>query len=590
LKLPAAQVGAPVGARRATWPLDRLPRVSPLWLLVIPVVATVLGLLATVFWLSFLQGQPGTPDAYFTLENYVKLYADPFVLTALTNTLGFGLTSVCVGLAFGLAIAWLVERTSLPAKPLIYTLMTLGLLIPSFFLAMGWLFLLHPRIGLINQWIMALTGVTEAPFNVQTVVGMGWVHGLSMAPLAFILTSASFRAMDPALEEAALVNGASFPQMLRRVFLPLAFPGILSAVLYIFTITLASFDVPAILGLSNRVFTFSTFVYFKKAGAGDAFPDYGPTAAMSVLMVVVAIALSSWYGNVIKKAEQYQVVTGKGYRPHQIELGGWALAAWAFVALYFLLSKILPLLLLLWAAGLPFFQQVSVAALGRLSFQNFANIPFDMVARGASNTAILMLVVPTLTLLVSFGFSWLIVRARSRLSGALDFFAFLPHAVPEIIFGVGALFVALFLLKGVPLYGSLALFVIVYVVVRLSFGTRLLNSTLIQIHRELVEAAAISGAGGLHIARRVLAPLVWPALVNGWLWIALLTYRELTLASVLYSRDTLTLSLVVWTLWNAGKDGIAAAISVLLLACLAPLALLYFAVSRRHLPGGGLAR
>jgi iron(III) transport system permease protein len=586
VKQPAVRVGTAPIARLGV----ALPSINPLWLLVVPVVVTVCGLLVTVFWLSFLQGQPGTPDAYFTLENYVKLYADPFVLTALANTIGFGLTSMCVGLAFGLAIAWLVERTDLPAKPLIFTCMTVGLLIPSFFLAMGWLFLLHPRIGLINQAIMALTGLAEGPFNVQTVVGMGWVHGLSMAPLAFILTSASFRAMDPALEEAAVVHGASFRQMMRRVFLPLAFPGILSALLYIFTITLASFDVPAILGLSNRVFTFSTFVYYKRAGAGEAFPDYGPTAAMSVLMVAVAIGLSYWYGSILRRADQYQVVTGKGYRPHMVGLGRWKLAAWGFVAGYFLLAQIMPLLLLAWAAGLPFFQPVSVAALGRLSLQNFASIPFDILARGATTTAILMIVVPTLTLLASFGFSWLIVRSRSRLSGALDFFAFLPHAVPEIIFGVGALFVALFLLKGVPLYGSLVLFVIVYVVVRLSFGTRLLNSTLIQIHRELTEAAAVSGASGLHTARRVLAPLVLPALLNGWLWIALLTYRELTLASVLYSRDTLTLSLVVFTLWNAGKDGVAAAISLLLLCCLAPLALLYFAVGRRQIAGGGAAR
>jgi iron(III) transport system permease protein len=171
----------------------------------------------------------------------------------------------------------------------------------------------------------------------------------------------------------------------------------------------------------------------------------------------------------------------------------------------------------------------------------------------------------------------------------VDFFAFLPHAVPEIIFGVGALFVTLFVLKGVPLYGSVALLAIVYVVVRLSFGTRLLNSALIQIHRELEEAGAVSGAGGLTIARRVLAPLVWPALLNGWLWMALLTYRELTLATVLFSRDNITVSVVVWSMWNAGNLGVAAAITLIVLCGLAPLATAYWVLGRRQVPGAPAA-
>ena len=554
---------------------------NPLWLLILPVVLIIVGLLCTVFWLSFIAGLPGTPEARWTLQNYLKLYADPFVVTALSNTLAFALITVAVSLFFGVSLAWLVERTDLPGKSAIYTVISLSLLLPGFFLAMGWLFLLHPRIGMVNRWIMAFTGAAQAPFNITSIVGMGWVQGLSLASLAFILTSASFRSMDPALEEAATIHGASFGQMLRRVFLPLMRPGILASALYVFTIAIASFDTPAILGLSNRIYTFSTFVYAQTV-TGESLPDYGPTAAMSALMVVIALALSYWYGGIIRRANRYQVVTGKGYRPRQYELGRWTAPAWIFVGLYLLLSKILPLLLLIWAASLPFFQPPSAQAWNAMSLQNFRNIPLDLLARGATNTAILMAFVPTAALLASFGFSWMVVRSRSRLSAVLDFFAFLPHAVPGIIFGVGALFVSLFVLKGLPLYGSVTLLAIVYAVERLSFGTRVLNTAFIQIHPELEEAATISGASGLRTARSILAPLVWPALLNGWLWMALMTYRELTVATVLFTPKNITLPVVVWNIWISGNYGVASAITLVLLACLIPLILAYYAVGKRY--------
>ncbi|HLQ31466.1 MAG TPA: ABC transporter permease subunit, partial [Chloroflexota bacterium] len=365
-------------------------------------------------------------------------------------------------------------------------------------------------------------------------------------------------------------------------------PAVLGSALYIFTIAFASFDVPAIIGWSNRLYTFSTFVYAKSTTA-EGLPDYGATAAMSSLLVVVAILCSWWYGRVIKRANQYQVVTGKGYRPRLHALGRWRPLAWLWVGGYFAVSKLLPLLLTIWAAGMPFFQPPSLRAVSALSLRNFQRIPMDVLGRGAWHTALLMICVPTGALLLSAGFSWAITRWRSRWRLALDFFAFLPHAVPNIIFGVGALFVALFLLKGFALYGSLALLAIVYVVVRLSIGTRLLNGALLQVHHELEEAAALSGASGLTTARAVVAPLLWPALLNGWLWIALETYRELTLASVLYSPENITLPVVIWSVWTSGNLGVAAALGLVLLCCLAPLVVLYWTVGRRRAIGGRAA-
>ena len=180
--------------------------------------------LALVFWISFVHGAPDDPAKTYTLENYRTVIADERTYTVLWNTFGFSFASLSVAFAFGVPAAWLVERTNIRGKAAIFTMMTVGLLIPTFVSAMGWLFLLHPRIGLVNVWIMDLFGLREGPINILSVPGMGWVEGLAIAPLAFIMTAAVFKAMDPALEEAANMSGARASRTLRAITLPLAWP------------------------------------------------------------------------------------------------------------------------------------------------------------------------------------------------------------------------------------------------------------------------------------------------------------------------------------------------------------------------------
>jgi iron(III) transport system permease protein len=163
-----------------------------------------------------------------------------------------------------------------------------------------------------------------------------------------------------------------------------------------------------------------------------------------------------------------------------------------------------------------------------------------------------------------------------------DFIAFLPHAVPSIIFGVGALLLALFVLqRAVPLMGTIWILLIVFVAARLSYGTRMTNSTLIQIHKDLEDSARMSGAAIGGVMTRVIVPLLAPTLIYAWLWIALLTFRELTLAVVLTSRGNITLPVVVWSMWLNGGLGRASAIALLLLALMVPIVVLYWIVTRR---------
>jgi iron(III) transport system permease protein len=369
---------------------------------------------------------------------------------------------------------------------------------------------------------------------------------------------------------------------MRRVTLPLAWPGILAALIYILTLALATFDVPAILGLGNRVYMLSTYIYLKTHPQGAGLPEHGITAALGVLMILLALLLTVWYSQVLRQGHRYQVITGKGYRPTPLPLGRWTVVAWLGILLYTILSKLTPLAMLAFAAFTPYLVAPTPDNLRLLSLVNYQHLDLGLLARGVTNTAILVAVVPLSVIFFAFCLSWLIVRSRSRLRYALEFGAFLPHALPDVILAVSALLLGLFVFgRVVPIYGTVWLIALVYLLARMAFATRAFNAALLQIHRELEEAALVAGLSTVKTAQRILLPIVRPAVLSVWIWSALLIYRELTVAAFLVSQENITLPAVVWSFWMAGGRNMAAAVTLVMIGILAPLVVAFWWVGRR---------
>lgn len=503
------------------------------------------------------------------------------------NTLQFAGTATVVAGVVGGALAWLVERTDFGARRTIYVMTTLSILIPGYAVAMGWIFLLDRQIGIFNVFAVDVLGFDQPPFNLVSFVGMGWVQGLSLVPIFFIMTSGSFRAMDASLEEAAQVSGAGTVATLSRITLPLLYPGLLAATIFVFTIAIGAFDIPLIIGASNLKFTFGTFLYYRVHPL-DGLPQYGISASFAGLMVLLALGLTVLYTRVLARAKRYEVVTGRGYRPKRSQLGRKRILAWTFVLGYLGLAVVGPVLMIAWMSLQPFLQAPSFGAIGDFTLDNFRHLPWELVSRGVTNTLVLMVLAPTIAVLASIVFSWVVLRSGSRFRYGFDFVAFLPHAVPNIAFALAALLIATYWTLGpIDLYGTVTLLVIVVALTHLSFGTRMVNSALVQINRELEEAGEVSGASPLGVLRRITLPLLRPVLVYTWLWVALLAFRELTVVAMLNARGNFTLSTVISSMWVGAEVGEAAALTLIVFAVMVALIAIFLVVTARF---GGAGR
>ena len=482
----------------------------------------------------------------------------------------------------GFIFAWLVERTDMRYKALAMSLLSIGILFPTFLKAMGWVFLLHPRIGMINIFLMQLFGLTNAPLNIATVSGIGFVKGLTLAPLAYVMISAALKSMNPALVEAASVHGVSQWRTLVRIELPLIWPALFSAVIWMFTVAIAAFDVPGVIGMANNIFTFSTAIYFM-INPNEGLPRYGLTGAYGTIMVAVSLILMIPYFIALKQSHKYQIISGKAYQSRPVELGKWWLGAWGLLGLYFVLAFVLPLLAIFWVSLLPYVQAPSWQAVSAITFERYTSSAFDSgILQAAANTLLLMIVVPTLIVIFCSAISWIVTRSRLRWRVALDAVAFLPHPVPNLLFALAIAYLALLISNVIPLYGTLFVIIAVYVLCWISFGTRVLNNSMIQVHRELEEAAQVGGVSSFKILAKVIVPLIKPGLVYTWIWTSLSAYRELTMAVFLSSPKSQVLSTYIWGQWHGGGLGDAAAIAIMMIAVMSPLVTTFWIYARKQ--------
>lgn len=502
------------------------------------------------------------------LVNYIKVYSDPGTYELLNNTLIYVGGSISLGITLAVFLAWLVERTNVPFKVLIYSGILMTIAMPGMLQSMAWVLLFSPRIGFINSVLKNLFNLDQPPINIYSIGGMISIEALRLVPTAFLMLVPLMRSMDPALEEAALVSGASPASTARKVTLRLLAPGLVAVMIYQAISALEGFEIPGILGLPAGIYVFSTKIYSIVHSATFP-PPYGQANALSMAYVGIALVTMYLYMRMISRTEKYMIVTGKGYRPRLIDLGAWRYPALGLGFLYLFFSVVLPFAILVFASFLPYLQTPSMESLKTMTLKNYRMLAeFEDLAVALKNTVVMVLVTATATVFLSFFVSLVVVRSKFWGRKVLDQLAFLPHPLPGMVMALA--FVWLFLkLDFLPIYGTIWSICIAFTVSFLAYGTRTMNAAIMQIHKELEEAASVSGARPWRTMLKIFVPLLLPALVGVWIWVILHAVRfagtPLMLAE---GAKNQVLAILIWNMWDWGHIGGVAAIGSLMIIAL----------------------
>jgi iron(III) transport system permease protein len=545
--------------------------------LLIPVVgAGILVYLAVLpllmLFIGSFQAEVAPREFVYTLKNYHAAYASEHTYSTFVNSLIFGSGSALLSFVLGTLLAWLTERTNTPLRKVFVPLAVVPLILPGVLESIAWIFLLSPKFGYVNVWLMNLFGLQSPPFNVFSLPGMIWVHTVGQVPLAFLLMVAAFKSMDPSLEESAMMSGANTWQTFRRVTLRLLMPAAASVMLILFVRTLESFETPALIGIPARIYVYTSEIYL---AFNEYPPDYGRGGALAVGLLLLS-AVGVWlYTRATKEGKKFQTVTGKAFRPRQFDLGGWRWLGFAFLSVYFVFVVLLPFMVLFWASFLPFFATPGWDALNKLSLDNYRYLSgFRPFWDALQNSIILSTLTATVAMLLTSLVAWIVYKSRLPGSWILDFLAFVPITIPGIVMGMSL--ILLYVAFPLPIYGTIWLLMIAYVTRFIPYGMRAASGSILQIHSELEEAAAASGASWWESFKRVTLPLLRPGLAAGWIYICIVSFREFSTSALLATGESRVLSILLFNMFEQGQVTVVAAIGMLMIATLLSIVAIFY--------------
>jgi len=322
-----------------------------------------------VIWASFKTAHPGEPaflSLTFTVANYARAFGSKEFWEATHMTLYFATASTVFAFAGGLFLAWVVTRTNTPGAQFVGMMTLARIIIPGILITVSWILVASPNIGIVNALIREVTGV-RGFFNVYSFAGMVWVHGLELIPLAYLLIMAAFQSMDPRLEEASVMTGASTWRTTLRITIPLVTPAVMAACLLLFIGTVETFEVPLLMGGRANVRVYTTEVFFNTARTPT---DWGLASTYSMALLVLSIVLLLIYFWLTRESEKYQTITGKDFRPHKIDLGPWKWVTCAIAMLLVFLITGMPFIVMVYASFLEFLEPPSMEAFRTMSVRN----------------------------------------------------------------------------------------------------------------------------------------------------------------------------------------------------------------------------
>jgi iron(III) transport system permease protein len=536
-------------------------------------VAAVLVLYPVFFLLQAALdvGDPQVrPPTAYGFDNFNGVFQYPQILL---NTLTVSVAATVMALAFGFVMAWILTRTNVPGRRLFEQLMAVPYYLTPLLGALAWSLLGSPESGFINQIWRALGGDSHL-IDINTAYGIAWVMALFEGSVAFVMIAAVMKSMDPALEEASQIMGASRIRTMLRITLPLVVPGVLGAAIFVFAEMLGSFAAALVLGLPSRYYVITTAIY-------QLVQQYPPkiqiAAAMGVSLFAVMFFMLFLYRRIVM-AGSYVTITGKAFRPRVADIGPLRYVLLGVCLLYLFVAVGLPLVTLLYAS----LQKIAVAfpAAGNWTLENFrVAVTMNAVRSALANSLLLGFGTATIGVVLMGLLAWLIYRSRLPGSGLIEYIVMFPQAVPRLVFAFGLMWA--WVIFPIPIYGTLWLLLIAYLTVFLPLGVRTIAGVMLQIDKSLEECAQMCGAPWAFRVRTVTIPLLVPGLVAAWLLLFIASMRELGASILLMGPHSKVITPSIVESWFGTSSELTAALALIQTLVVALAMIVLIAVTRR---------
>jgi iron(III) transport system permease protein len=501
---------------------------------------------------------PGIPGS-FDLSGYRQVFTWP-TAALFANTVGISLIKTVISLALAVLFGWIIARTNTPARGALEVLITLPFFVPPILTAMAWGMLGNPQVGVINLAWRWISGSADPLVNIYSYGGVVWHMLQYSTPFLFLFVVEAFRAMDPALEEASRMCGASQWRTFRQVTLALMLPAVVTAFLLSFIRGLENFESPLFFGTPAKIEVITTAIY--NSINHQSIANYQFATALSFAIMALMFLLVIWQWRLLR-GKSFQTVTGKGYSPRLIDLGHWRWLTFALCAAFFVISVVLPIGQLLLGS---FFQFFGFYQWDMLTLEHYRSVlGNDEVWRAFRNTFLLGLAGASTTMLLGSIVAYISTRTRWAGRQVIDVLAWLPWMMPGMVLAVGFLWGFAFLPSAISIYGTIWALLIAYVALGTPIAVRVMSAAYRQLSFDLEECSRVHGATWWQTLWRILIALAWPSFAVGWVLTFFGIMRELSASVLLYSVGSEVLSVVLLRMWENGQAETVSVIGLMMM-------------------------
>ncbi|MGE5305607.1 MAG: ABC transporter permease [Alphaproteobacteria bacterium] len=516
----------------------RMPSL-PIAVLFLVVGFLVLTPLVLLILNSFQIARPGQPIIW-GLEGWVKAFTTPGIIKAMTNTFTLAITRQTIALALGCFFAWLIARTDLPMKGFLEFFFWIAFFLPALPQTMGWILLLDPKYGVLNQAILSLGVFAQAPFNIYSFWGIVWAHLGGTVSIKVMLLTPAFRNLDAALEESSRISGASGWRTFFRIVVPVMMPAILVTTILGIIRSLEAFEIELVLGTPIGLQVYSTKIHELVTWEP---PQFAPAMALSTVFLGILLLMVTLQRRYIAN-KSYATLNGRGFSIRPTHLGRWRYPAFALVLAFALIVTVVPTVLLVSGTFMKLFGFFNIPHPWTLDNWS-ATLGDPVLLRSLWNTLAIGLGSGLIGVFFYSLIAYVVVKTRHRGRAVLDFLSWLPWSIPGILLGVALLWTFLQTKIFLPIYGTIYLLMIAMVIKSMPFGTQMIKSVLLQLGQDLEEASKVCGATWLDTFRRVVLPLTMPALLTVGLVGFISAARDISTVVLLGSGQSRTLSLLM---------------------------------------------